>query len=211
MVQVIRQGQQPVRQQRQQGAPATGQQVGGFTARPQQQVMSMQRTPQAGHDDLIQQLTGQMQQQQTAQRSAAEQQHQSLMEMFAGTQEQVMGMHDQAQQEIGQVGEQARERARQDALRRQAQLQQQMVSAGMGGTTVPGAMQRGIARDTAQQQAGIDEQQAQLRAGALQQQAGAAQQLGQFGAQAITAAQHEPPQMQAFLQLIQQLAQQGAR
>ena len=187
-----------------------GQQIGGpFTARPQQQVLSMTPRRQPGQQDLIRQLTEQMTGQQQAQRTAAEQQHEQLMQMFAQTQEGVRGLHQEAREGVAGVGEAARTRAAQDARRQQALQQQQMMSRGLGGATVAATAQRGVRRDHELAQQQIDEQQAQLFAGLATQQAGAEQQLGRFGAQAITAAQHEPPQMQAYLQLIQQLAAQG--
>jgi len=143
---------------------------------------------------------------QREQREAAEAQHQQLLEQVArttGDVRQLFGRAHGAAQEIGGVG---REDVARRAAQEQAAQQQQLLGRGMGAATAAPAARRGVAADAERRFAELDEADWQRQLQLFGQQIGAEQQLGQWGGQAILSAQHQPPDMGMYMQLIQQLA-----
>lgn len=169
-------------------------------------VVSVTPRNKPNNKKLIEKLTSQLQEQQQAQRTAAEQQRSQLMSQIGQTTGEVQDLYGEAREQAQGVGTAARQRISDQAARNLAQQQQQMLARGLSGTTIAPAMQRGVAADAERQQQSVDEQQAQLRSGLAQQQAGTTQQLGQWAGQGILSAQHQPPQMGVYMQLLQQLA-----
>jgi len=76
-----------------------------------------------------------------------------------------------AEQQLAQIGDQARERIADQASQNRAQALQQAISGGLRGSTALAGISRGIANDAADQQAAVDEQLAGLRLGQVNQNA----------------------------------------
>lgn len=119
------------------------------------------------------------------------------------------GIYSQAQEQLQGVGDAARQRVQTSQARQQANAEQDLISRGLGNTTVRSSVRRGISSDAERAQQAIDEQVAQRQAGFLQNYGQARAGFGQFAVDSMLSRQDQTQNMGLYLQLLQQLAAQG--
>lgn len=156
---------------------------------------------------LLKQLLEQLQTGETQAREAGEEQYQNLLESITGLKSQVGGTFGRAEQMLGQVGEAQRRRVQAAGKQASAASRQDLISRGLGNTTVVDAVQRGINTDTQRAMQELSGQEAAQALGLLTQRAGSERQLGALEADAILSRQIESPRTSEYLSLIQALGQ----
>jgi hypothetical protein len=156
---------------------------------------------------LLKQLLEQLQTGETQAREAGEKQYQNLLESITGLKSQVGGTFGRAEQMLGQIGEAQRRRVTEAGTQAKAASRQDLVSRGLGNTTVVDAVQRGIDTDTQRAMGELAGQEAAQALGLLTQRAGSQRQLGALEADAILSRQIEPPRTSEYLSLIEALGQ----
>jgi hypothetical protein len=119
------------------------------------------------------------------------------------------GLYNQAIGAQSQMGNTAHQQVADTTAQNAAQADQDLVSRGLGNTTVRSSVQRGIQSDAMKQNQAINESVANAKSGLLSQQAGALENYGNFKANSILSKQNVPPDLQMYMSLIQQLAASG--
>lgn len=159
--------------------------------------------------EVIQQLIEQMGQGQSQAKSAGLQRYTALLDMIAGLQKSIVGpggTFAQAQKLLEGSGATARRRVGEDTTRAMASAEQDLISRGLGNTTIRTSARRGIASDAERHYQDIDQQVRQEQAGLLTQRAGAEAELGRLRADAILSRQDTGPDTAAYTNLIMALA-----
>lgn len=110
---------------------------------------------------------------------------------------------ERARGELSKVGGAARTRIGQSREQRLASSEQNLISRGLGNTTIRGSARRGIESDIGLEQQSLDEMLAGRRSGLEERAGGFELNLGQFGLQSMGA----EPNMQDFMRMLQQLQQ----
>ncbi|KKK68935.1 hypothetical protein LCGC14_2939090, partial [marine sediment metagenome] len=98
---------------------------------------------------------------------------------LGGGRETLRGLYSQADDLSSIIGRQAAQDVNRGAQRGQAMGIQNLISSGLGNTTITGAMMRGVEEDRRRAMQGVEEQKAQQQMGLLTQQAG--QEFGMSG------------------------------
>ncbi len=113
------------------------------------------------------------------------------------------GTFGQAQQLLSQVGEAAQTRIGEQAIKARASTSQDLISRGLGSTTIRQASMRGIRADEERARQAAAEGTAGQQAGLLTQRAGMEAQIGGMKAGAIEGRFDEGPDLSMFASLIQ--------
>jgi hypothetical protein len=151
-------------------------------------------------------LVNSFQQQETASRESAEKRFQDLLKQFQKTEKRVLGKQKGARQALSTAGQTARTDTERGRQRGQAQATQNLISRGLGNTTIAQSAARGVDEDAQRSLERIAEGVGQQRSGLLTQQAGQLQSLGGLGIDTSLSRQDVGPDMNTFLQLIRQLS-----
>ncbi len=128
-----------------------------------------------------------------------------MQQQMARTQRRARKHFDIAESKLKGVGESARLRATQQGEQLGALAEQDLISRGLGNTTVRTNVQRGVASDTERSQQGVDEMIARLQSNLSQQRGQFELQLGQFGQQGG----QQFGGMEQLMQLMQMMMQGG--
>lgn len=147
------------------------------------------------------------QEQQQRANAANEARYQELLKTIQQTAAKVGGRFDQADQLLQDVGQSEFDRIAEDRARAQATAAQQLISRGLGNTTVTQTAARGINADAAKQRQALTEQIAAQRSGLLERRGAMEQAQGDFLAQMIEARSDVGPDLGLMAQLLQQLGQ----
>lgn len=123
-----------------------------------------------------------------------------------GQQVGAQGTFGQAEQLMSQIGGAARTEIQDQALKTAAQAEQDLITRGLGNTTMRTAAQRGVSADTQKALAAQSEREAAARAGLLTQRAQAEMGIGQMKAGAIEGRQDTGPDLNMFASLLQAAA-----
>lgn len=118
--------------------------------------------------DIIKQL---QKQQDKANKANLERYGQGLGEL-TGTRGTMRGLYDQAGEGLGLVGRQATQDIDRGALRSMATGRQQLISSGLGNTTIQGNLLRAVEEDRRRAMQGVEEQQGVARMGLSERRAG---------------------------------------
>jgi hypothetical protein len=178
-------------------------------------VVSHQTKPSAARQQNQQALNSLMQAMQASQQQANQaglQRYQDLLATIADLQSQVTGeggTYQSALELIQGTGQSARRRVGEQKVKNLAAAEQDLISRGLGNTTVRSSVQRGIKRDAERSMERIDEQTAQRLSGLLERRAGLETQLGRLKADAILSRSDEGPQLNQYTNLLMALASQG--
>lgn len=146
------------------------------------------------------------QQQQSAANQANLQRYNQLLASIQNLGAQTHGTYNEALKNINTVGDAARTRVDRNFTQQMGSADQDLITRGLGNTTIRPTIQRGIESDRALNQQSIDEQQAQLRSGVLQNRAGNEMQVGSLLARAIEGRNDTGPDLGMFTSLLQQAA-----
>lgn len=171
------------------------------------QSMSSGAAPAAGGMDpnLLKKLLASLNTSSADAKTAQNQQYSDLMGSVAGTKGEVNGAYNSASGLLAGQGASAHQSVADNLVHQNATSEQDLMNRGLGNTTIRSSVLRG--NDTAAQKANqsIDEGVAGQQAGLLQNKAGALANLGQLNADSILSKHVEGPDMNAYLQLLQQL------
>lgn len=139
---------------------------------------------------------------------ANETRYQQLLTTIDALGEQVgaQGTYGEAMNLIDQIGASARTEIQDQAARAQASGAQDLVSRGLGNTTIRSAMQRGIMADTQRALGAQAEREAGQKAGLLTQRAGAELDVGRLKAGAIEGKYDTAPDLGMMASLLQAAA-----
>mgnify|MGYP006272615091 CR=1 FL=1 len=173
---------------------------------PQQQQAQQAREQ---NQQLIQNLVGSMQSAREQANEANLQRYQDLMATIGDLQANVLGEEGTYAEAMGLMqgtGESARRRVARQRTQEHGRAEQDLISRGLGNTTVRESVRRGIGRQAEEQMQQIDEQVAQRLAGLLRERAGMETQLGQLKARAIQQRTDQGPDVGQYMQLLSQLA-----
>jgi len=161
-------------------------------------------------NNLIQQLQGSQDQANTANLA----QYQNLLSSANRTSKDILGKggyFSKAGALLQNMGNTARADTRENIANQLGQTEQDLISRGLGNTTIRSNMLSGVQNRGQRELNQIDEAVGTARSGLMQNQAGMALDLGRFKADSILSRMNEGPDMSLYLQLIRQLAeQQGA-
>lgn len=119
------------------------------------------------------------------------------------------GLYDQASQSLSQLGGTESRRIADTQFQDTAKAQQDLISHGLGNTTIRSSVDRGIASDAERSRQDLMERLSAQRLGLLTQRAGAEAQAGEFKANSLLSKSTEGPDLGMYAQLIQQLAANG--
>lgn len=150
---------------------------------------------------------GAIQQFQQAQRRADEArkaQQQQLTDAITNLSAQVGGTFEQAQAALAGLGESARLREERRGQRTLAAAEQDLITRGLGSTTLAGNLRRDVDEDVGLRIGSIDESVRAQLAGLLGQQAGSQLQIGNLLTSAIQGQQVQGPDLGLFAQLLAQ-------
>ena len=159
---------------------------------------------QAQIDNLIDQFL----QARTEANQANEQRYQELLQSIGQLEQQTQGLYGDARETVAGLGDAERNRIQREQQRQLAQTEQDLISRGLGNTTIRQTARRGVQSDAERAQAELTERLAQQRAGLMQDQASALMQTGQMEAQAIEGRTDQGPAASRYAQMVQQLAAQ---
>lgn len=127
----------------------------------------------------IAKIIAQMQKAQSDANAANESRYTQGLSELTGARTTLQGLYDQAQSMVQGLGQSAITDANRSSTRAGAATRQQLISSGLGNTTIVGSMMRGNEEDRQRAMERINEQQASMRAGLATQRAGA--QMGASG------------------------------
>ena len=113
------------------------------------------------------------------------------------------GTYDQAAALVENIGQSARQRIGEAAVRAGAMSEQDLTSRGLGSTTIRAAAQRGIAADKTKAELAQSESEARQKSSLLLSKAGARMGLGQMMAGAIEGRYDQGPDLGMFASLMQ--------
>jgi len=156
----------------------------------------------ASVDSLLKQL----QKQQDAANKANEKRYTQLLKQLRDTQQQSLGTYSEAMGEVRKLGKTRESDIQRDAVRQGAAAEQDLISRGLGNTTIRSSVQRGVEEDRQRSLNMLAEMLAGQRAGVLQDRAGLEAQLGGQIAGAIERRSDIGPDTGLYAGLIQQLA-----
>lgn len=137
---------------------------------------------------------------------ANEERYQNLLKSIQGTGEQTQATFGEALTGVADVGSASRERIRRNYANLWGQAEQDLISRGLGNTTIRPTVRRGIASDEALALSQVDESMAQLRSGILQNRAGMEFNVGGLQAGAIQNRSDVGPDLSLYAGLLQQSA-----
>lgn len=177
------------------------------TRRPAPAAPVQQPARQAGPD--LSALMSGIQGQFDAANKANLERYQNLLAGVENTRRQVSGIYDQALAGLEGAGTAARGRIAENMTRSLGMADQDLISRGLGNTTVRSNVQRGIRSDAERANQEVDERVAQQRAGLLAQRAGMEADLGRFAADATLSRVDEVPDLGAYTSLISAMASEG--
>ncbi len=147
--------------------------AGGYTARTDRGETAFQQ--QSRRQQQVQDIIGQMQAAQNKANQANEQRYQQILGQYAN---------------LGQAG---RARIEEQTTRRQAAATQNLVSRGLGNTTITSAVERGIGRDAEISRQELDERVAVQKAGVMERRTDTGPDLGMFANLLQQAGQQQAP------------------
>jgi hypothetical protein len=154
-------------------------------------------------------IINQFMQAQTQANAANERRYAQLLNAIKGLQGRTEDTYGEILNRIESTGQVARRRAQQSATRAGGQAEQDLISRGLGNTTIRAAVQRGIGEDLELQQQAIDEQQALMQAQALEGRTGADRATTAMLASAIEGRSDVGPDMGQYASLLRQAASAG--
>lgn len=153
-------------------------------------------------NDLIKQY----QQAQDQANTANQQRYTQLLDMIGNLGTQVGSTYGEAMKNASTIGQTAKTQTQQNYLKNLGTADQNLISRGLGNTTIRSSVRRGIASDKNLAMQGINEQVAAQLAQILQNRAGAELGIGQLKANAIQSRNDIGPNLSTYASLIQQLA-----
>lgn len=138
--------------------------------------------------------------------AANEQRYQDILKGLKSTRQTVGGLFDQSAQQIGGIGDAARQRIDMGATRGRAQADQDLINRGLGNTTVRSAVMRGVGEDAERLNQELDERLSLMRGGLLERRAGAEERMGNVLAGTMNSRSDVGPDLGLFAQLMSQQA-----
>jgi len=150
-------------------------------------------------DDII----SRFEEQQNAANAKNEERYGQLLAAIESLGAQTTGTFQEALGEISTLGDAARTRVDQTATREKGRAEQDLISRGLGNTTIRESVRRGITDDQSLQHQGIDESVGQQRSGILQNLAGNQTQIGSMLAGAIEGRNDIGPDLSMLASLLQ--------
>jgi hypothetical protein len=144
---------------------------------------------------LLQQLLQQLQQSQSGANRTNQNQYKQLLASVANTRKGVEGL-------FGDLGKSGMQRIGENEAQQRGQTEQDLMSRGLGNTTIRNTMLGGVSRNA-------EMERQNLTSGIAGQKLGATMQLGQMQGDAILSRMNQGPDMSTYMNLIQQLAQSG--
>lgn len=157
----------------------------------------------------INELIEQYEQQRAQANQANEQRYDELLELLSGLQGRRGSVYDDIIGTIAAGGQTARRQARRRGAVERGAAEQDLISRGLGNTTVRSSVMRGINRDTTELLNQIAERQALQTAQAQERSFGAETDITRMLAGAIEGRQDVGPSMSRYANLIQQAAAAG--
>lgn len=139
---------------------------------------------------------------------ANKERYDQLISSVAGTQADITGAggtFDQMEALMSGAGQAGTTRIQEQQTKQLGQSEQDLMSRGLGNTTIRSTARRGIQSDAERNQQALDEQVARLQAGVKGQKAGAQQDLGRLMANSILSRQDVGPNQDMYAQLISQM------
>lgn len=141
--------------------------------------------------------------------AANEERYQELMTLLQGLVSQTGSTYQDVLNDLSTSGDSAKQRVQQNAVRLWGQSEQDLISRGLGNTTIRMGARRGIEEDTQRLMNEIDEQVSRQKAGVKQSQASANIQTTGMLASAIEGRNDVGPDMSQYAALLQNAAAAG--
>jgi hypothetical protein len=138
-------------------------------------------------------------------------QYKNLMQMSKGVQTRALGDYDQAAALQQGMGNTQMNQINQAETKSKGQSEQDLISRGLGNTTVRSSVNRGIEADATNARNSVAEAVANAKSGLATQRAGAEESLGNMRINSLLSRQNVPPNAQMYAALIQQLMANGGR
>jgi hypothetical protein len=164
--------------------------------------------PSAQQKKLIADLSAQLQAGSKSANAAGKARYQKLLRQIAGLKEGILGEGGtlaQAEGQMSEFGQTGQRQIQQDLLRQLAGSEQDLITRGLGNTTVRSSVRRGIRSDAEQARQSLGERVATQKAGLLERKAGMQADLGRLESDAILSREDTGPDMGMYLSLIQAL------
>lgn len=176
--------------------------------KPGRRVSYVSRTPAATSSpaSASADLAASLQQQQQRQNRQAQRRYRNLLRTQRRTERKARKQQRKAEKALKGQGDVAKERIGRSEEQAQASATQNLISRGLGNTTIQDTVRRGISDDAELQMQGVDEMVGRNLASVYQGQAGQAESLGRLGIDTQLSRQDVSPNMSPYLQMIQQLA-----
>lgn len=157
--------------------------------------------PRINYDDIIRQI-------EAAQKKANDANLARYRELLAhidtlGQQVGSAGTYGQAESYIQNIGNAARQRIAETGIQQKGLADQDLISRGLGNTTVRTSAMRGIASDTERQMQAADEMEMTAKAGLMERRAGLETDIGRMKASAIEGRYDRGPDMSLYANLLQ--------
>jgi hypothetical protein len=157
--------------------------------------------PRINYDDIIRQIEG-------AQKKANDANLARYQELLAhidslGQQVGSAGTYGQAESYIQNIGNAARQRIGETGIQQKGLADQDLISRGLGNTTIRTSAMRGIASDTERQMQSADEMEMTAKAGLMERRAGLETDIGKLKASAIEGRYDKGPDMSMYANLLQ--------
>lgn len=157
----------------------------------------------------IQELLRRMEAERTSANTAGLERYNNLLSTVSGVGSRIGGLYDQAEGLMAGMGGTANRRIEENRVRSLAESEQDLVSRGLGNTTIRNSARRGVNADAENARADVAERIAGARAGLLTQRAGAEMDQGRLMADSILSRRDESPDASLYAQLIANLARSG--
>jgi hypothetical protein len=138
---------------------------------------------------------------------ANEDRYKGILDQIGATQDRVGAIYDDAQGLLADLGQTDRRRIDETRQQAMAGSDQDLISRGLGNTTIRQSIQRGISSDAERAQQSVTEQTGRQRAALLQGLAGTEERSGQMLASMMERRSDIGPDMGSMLQLMQQAGQ----
>jgi len=148
----------------------------------------------------------QVQQAQNQANAANESRYKQLISAIQGLAGRTGNIYGQIMNNIGQMGQTQKTNIARKEKRQKANTAQDLISRGLGNTTIRQSAMRGVSSDAQRALQNLAEQQANMRASALQSKAGSDQAVTGMLAQAIQARNDIGPNLSMYANLLQQAA-----
>ena len=172
--------------------------------------MATPNTSAGGYDNaLLQNLMKQFQTSTAASNKAGTAQYKNLMKSVKSTSQGVMGSkgtYAQANALLAGFGKSGEADIAENAARQAGNVNQDMISRGLGNTTIRSTMLGGVDRDAQRARTLLADQLTGQRVGLLRNQAGTQMDLGRLSADSILSKQNLPPEQALYLKIMEQLA-----